>query len=41
MELNSVEEIYDERITIDFTIIGLSSDLNIPEILRGNVTHII
>ena len=41
LELNSVEEIYNERITIDFTIIGLSSDLNIPEILRGNVgdTH--
>ena len=39
MELNSIEEIYDDTITIDFTILGLSSHYNIPEILRGNVGH--
>lgn len=38
IDLISIEEIYDGTITMDFTIIGLTSELNIPEILRGNTS---
>lgn len=39
IELRGLEEIYKDTVSIDFIIHGISNEINIPEVLRGNVKY--